>query len=369
MRADIKRRRGEIARLSIIRIYRNEFLLRSSLAWLGPLPEHPLSIGALPESPFNLIRPMASSYAPLSQTNEMSLNLVTIAFSHFCERGRWALDLTRLPYREVRSVPLLHMPIVSWWQWRAGVKGRRDAVSSPLSTPMLLGRSVGRGWDLKLTDSADIMRWAADKLEAQGPVANVTPFPPLYPAASAEDIQAFEADAARNLGPHVRVFAYYHLLPERRLLLQLGLRNCGPLQGAFWCALLPLVKVGLRKGLGITPQRMERARAKILDAFAQASARLEATAASSGCSVDAAYFFGTAPTAADITFAALGSIAVGITQAEGYGAWLPAVEESPEPLRALRAELLATPAGRHIVRMYRDHRRGAPPAAAVGPRL
>jgi glutathione S-transferase len=34
--------------------------------------------------------------------------LITIPLSHYCEKARWALDRTALPYREEPHAPLLH---------------------------------------------------------------------------------------------------------------------------------------------------------------------------------------------------------------------------------------------------------------------
>lgn len=98
-----------------------------------------------------------------SSPAKLDLTLITISFSHFCERGRWALDLARLPYSEVRSLPLLHMPVVAWWQFWAGTQRTRradklDRFNSKLSTPMLLGKGPDGKWTLQITDSADIIQ-------------------------------------------------------------------------------------------------------------------------------------------------------------------------------------------------------------------
>lgn len=104
------------------------------------------------------------AYKPLARAGDLSLTLISISFSHFCERGRWALDAACLPYAEVRTVPLLHMPTVAMWQYWTGVKRQArsdglDKVNSRFSTPTLLGREPSTGkWTLQLTDSADIVQ-------------------------------------------------------------------------------------------------------------------------------------------------------------------------------------------------------------------
>ncbi len=67
--------------------------------------------------------------------------LVTISFSHYCDKARWALDHAGLAYREEAHLPGFHAPAVA----RAG--GTR-------TTPVLV---TDEG---VLPDSKDILAWA-----------------------------------------------------------------------------------------------------------------------------------------------------------------------------------------------------------------
>ena len=78
--------------------------------------------------------------------------LITIPFSHFCEKARWALDRADLAYVEDGHLPLFHAPSAR----RAG--GRT-------SVPVLV-TDAG-----PVIDSTDILRWA----DARGAA------PPLFP--------------------------------------------------------------------------------------------------------------------------------------------------------------------------------------------
>ena len=40
----------------------------------------------------------------------MTLRLITMGFSHYCEKARWALDRAKLDYVEESHAPLLHLP-------------------------------------------------------------------------------------------------------------------------------------------------------------------------------------------------------------------------------------------------------------------
>ena len=224
-----------------------------------------------------MIRTMAESAT--------SLTLVTISFSHFCERGRWALDLTGLPYKEVRSLPLIHMPVVAWWQFWAGTHraaraDKLDRVNSKFSTPLLLGQSKGTGawpgnhqkWVLQLTDSSDIVQFVSSNLES-------TKSASLYPtdASSAAAVRDFEASLCIGLGPSVRAFVYHYVISTPEVFRDLGARNSSGLTAALWSLLYPLIGAGIRRGLVVTASRAERSRVKIVEAFADASRRLQAS--------------------------------------------------------------------------------------------
>src|SRR4051812_1964097 len=68
------------------------------------------------------------------------IRLITIRFSHYCEKARWALDHSGIDYEE-RS----HLPLFAWFPALAG--GRKRTV------PVLVGDGE------RLSDSTDILRW------------------------------------------------------------------------------------------------------------------------------------------------------------------------------------------------------------------
>ncbi len=67
--------------------------------------------------------------------------LITIPFSHFCEKARWALDRVGVPYTEARHLPMFH-----WTATFAAGAGR--TVPALVSDEGVLG------------DSTDIVRYA-----------------------------------------------------------------------------------------------------------------------------------------------------------------------------------------------------------------
>ena len=72
--------------------------------------------------------------------------LITIPISHFCEKARWALDRTGVPYREERHVQLVH-------------RCTCDAPAGGTTAPVLVAA------DGVFTESSDIVAWADRRLD------------------------------------------------------------------------------------------------------------------------------------------------------------------------------------------------------------
>lgn len=108
-------------------------------------------------------------------------SLVTISFSHFCEKGRWALDRGGIPYREEPHAPVVHL---------LGTLPRGGR-----STPLLL-LPDGRA----LKSSRELLH----HVDAQRPGLLY----PREPALRAE-VDALEARFDDELGPATRRLAYH----------------------------------------------------------------------------------------------------------------------------------------------------------------
>jgi glutathione S-transferase len=243
------------------------------------------------------------------------MRLITIPFSHYCEKARWGLEHARLGFDEEGHAPLVHWQAV----WRAG--GRR-------TVPVLVTD------DAVLVDSTDILRFADRRASADRR---------LYPTEIEPEVAALAARYDRELGPHARRIAYYHALPHRERVLQLAARGIPRWELAMLRATYPLVRALITRGLRISDDGVKRSLERVERVFADVGARL---------SDGRRYLAGDRFTAADLTFAALAApllFPVEHPRAIGDGA--------PPALLALRDRLRATRAGAHGLRMYRDHRR------------
>jgi glutathione S-transferase len=241
------------------------------------------------------------------------LRLVTIPFSHYCEKARWALDRTGVPYREEGYLPMLAwMPAL-----RAGGKRTVPVLVTPEGA---------------VPDSTDILRWA----DGRGACA------PLWPTGDG-DAAALEEQFDKSLGPASRRVAYDAMLGERRAL-EAMLDAAPAWQARLARPLLPVIVRMLRKGLKIEPAAVERSRRRLDEIFAEVGARL---------SDRRRYLTGDAFTAADLTFAALSAPLVA---PPGYDRWLPPRDTWSTAMHEMVDRYRATPAGQFAMRVYRDHR-------------
>jgi glutathione S-transferase len=244
---------------------------------------------------------------------------ITIPFSHFCEKGRWALDWCRVPYVERGFLPGLHL----FHTRRIG--GR--------TVPALVRDDGGA-----LTDSTAILRWA----DAQAPADKK-----LLPegGAARAEADALEEELDEVLGPATRLWAYAHGLRNRPLMRALVAPSFpSAIDRTLLLLLLPLVGRVIEKQYGATPEAGERAEGVIVEGFAKVSALLEKRP----------YLAGDRFGAADLTFAALGGAIV----LPRENRWLDHEVEMPAPMRAFIDRLRATRAGEHAARCYRQHRAG-----------
>ena len=255
----------------------------------------------------------------------MTPRLVTLAFSHYNEKARWALDHCGVAYKEHRFMPGFSQLAV--FAATRGRGGRTDAVSSTLSTPVLI---TGDGE--RICDSTDIARWAQD-------TTGVSLFPE---PAVLELVDEF----GRELGPYTRRLAYWHVLKSPSAMRVMADRNVGRAQALAYRALAPVGARLLVRGLRIDAAHARTDTERVEAQLARVEARLAGRD----------YLVGDRFTAADLTFAALLAPLLLVTRAEGYGATLPDASQLLPETNAIVAELRARPAGRFALAVYRRNR-------------
>lgn len=255
--------------------------------------------------------------------------LVTISFSHYCEKARWALDLAGVRYRETPFMPALHLPYVAW-KLRGSDVGTRDSASSRYSTPLL-----SRG-ALRVSDSREIVRYV-DTHHGTGSL-----FAP-------KEAEALDREYAEHLGPHTRRVVYYFGLARPSLLFGLADAQVDGPQAFLFRAFFPVGRAFLRRALQIDERGYRTSLDRIRQAADKAAARL---------ADGRPYLCGDDFSVADLGFASMMAPAVFPPE---YGVSLPRLEglepDAQEIVRTYREH----PAGEFTLRMYREHRRPAEP--------
>ena len=242
--------------------------------------------------------------------------LITLPLSHFCEKARWALDLAGIDYREERHLPLIHR----WHTRRLGA-----------STVPILVTDEGA-----LTDSADIVRYADRHSRAAK----------LLPSRTADHQEALELERYldRELGPHVRRWAYFHILGSRRLLNRVASTGVQMPERLFTSPIMSVTRPLIRRGYRVGPDTAERSLQRVHEVFQAVGERLMDRRR---------YLVADELSVADITFAAL---AAPMLLPERHGGAQPSLDELPEAMRSECLRMRATPAGAYALGLYERHR-------------
>jgi glutathione S-transferase len=246
------------------------------------------------------------------------LCLVTIPFSHYCEKARWILERAGLSFEERGYMPVLHMS----------------------GTLPLGGRSVPllRAGSACFTDSTDIALYVDSLVGEEAR---------LYPAdqSTRTEALALEDSFDRRLGPHSRRWVYFHVLANRDRALEFMRPFGTETEIKVFGAAFPLLSRMMKAVMKITPESAERSLRYARDSFASVSERL---------SDGRRFLLGDRLSIADVTFAALGAPLV--FPSNYGGSTQPGMPEVPAPLATEVESFRKTPAGQFVLRLYDEHR-------------
>jgi len=276
--------------------------------------------------------------------------LLSITFSHFNEKARWALAYYCVPYTHQLLLPWLHIftvkPIVDSG---VGNTETRDTISSPFSTPCLtLYSASGTDLEESFHDSHDILVHLSEKFSSPDHVNLYTSCGPE----KADDIHALERHYDEVLGIAVRDFFYLEMSIYNKWHAMLpfafiGFRNrVGVLQSLLWFGLSPLLGRMITTMMDITPEGYQKTLQTCREEFKHASELLEKSK----------YLAGSRLSAADITFAALSFPILGITHKEGYQLHSVPSSAWSSQAKGFQQELRNTKAGQHVLRLFKEER-------------
>ena len=244
--------------------------------------------------------------------------MISIPVSPYCELARWALDWWGIPYVEECHTPVFHV---------------------------LASRRYGGGSVVPVVDTGEASlldaREVFDYYEARSPVDQK-----LFPSdvedrAEAKCLFDFFFD---TFGVAVRAWAYAYMLPVRHTTLRAWIDRAPWWER--WCAQIfyPLLASGVRRSLALKPTTIADQQAVIEAALAQ----VESTLADGRRFLMSERF-----TAPDLALAAL---AAPILLPAEFGGPLPSLNELPIPMRVAVQRWRASPAGKFILRLYKENR-------------
>jgi glutathione S-transferase len=242
--------------------------------------------------------------------------LITMRLSHYCEKARWGLDRLAFPYREEAHAPLVHRIFTTR--------------NKGTTVPMLVHGAQS------LADSTEILLYV-DAIRGGGL---------LYPRDSAlkQEVQELENTFDRELGRHVRRWAYSHLLDERKLLVRLWSDGAPRAEALVIPAVLPIARWLIRRNYRITTDGAARSLDRVVDVFERVEARL---------GEGRSYLVGDCFTAADLTLA---SLAAPLLFPAECRAALPPLDRVPPKMQDQVARFRETVAGKFAIGMYQRER-------------
>lgn len=240
--------------------------------------------------------------------------LVTIRYSHYCEKARWALERARIEFVEEP-----HVPVLSW----IGTLGSRGNRTAPV---FVAGEKV-------YSESTDVLRYAdehgsAEKLFTGDP-----------------EVEHLEEHYDRHFGPTARRAVYDDVLrlPRAQLAELLG-KDAPRWEKRVARVATPVIGGMIRRGLRVTPSEVKRSKEMVDRIFAEVEALLKD---------GRPYLTGDRFTAADLTFAALASV---IVFPDGYARYALPLAELPANITSVVHRYREKPAGAFAMRMYAEHR-------------
>jgi glutathione S-transferase len=243
-----------------------------------------------------------------------NLELFQFDASHYNEKARWALDYKRVPHQRHTLLPGPHRLTAM-------------RLSGQPMVPFL------RGPDGIVAGSSQII----DSLE------RAYPEPALYPADASPRERALEIQRwfDSEIGPEVRRAKFFDILPDAGYIARVFAGRKGRLTQTAYRAIVPVVRVVMRREMRITADTAETARQRT-------QAGLDFVVSEAGPD---GYLVGHTFTVADLTAAALLALTV----------WLPGTSMAlPEPRAAVEDRWMARwachPGTEWVKEMYRRHR-------------
>jgi glutathione S-transferase len=241
------------------------------------------------------------------------IGLYQFTFSHYCEKARWALDYKGARYRTINLLPGLHMRVA-----------KKLTPDPSLPIVVLDDGTV-------VQDSTAIISFLDEEYAVR----------PLTPRDSEQAKKALEWEAYldEEIGVTLRLWFYYHLLPDRERALRFMLDGAPWYGRPLFTFVFPRVRSAMMDFMNINADSAKRSQERLLTALDRLDNALK----------DRRHLVGDRFTRADLTACALLSPYC-----------IPGDQEAsamfPEQLQEQRDKHKSSPFFGWVRDMYKDHR-------------
>jgi glutathione S-transferase len=240
------------------------------------------------------------------------LTLYQFTFSYFCEKARWALDYKGLPYTPRNLLPGPHRRVVL-------------RLARKPTVPLLIDDGA------IIQGSTEII----DHLDSKYPEHPLTP----ADRSQAKESREWEAYLDEKIGVPLRLWGYYHLLPDRRLALKRMLRGAPWHARIYYPLIFPKVRERMSRYLHIDAESARQAEQRVVTALE----RLDDAIASRP------YLVGGQFTRADLTACSLLAL---LRAPQGADA----AKDLPEAIVRFASAHGSRPCAQWVLRTYAEHR-------------
>lgn len=247
------------------------------------------------------------------------LRLITIPISHYCEKGRWALERVGMPYREERHVQGIH---------RFAARRAGGGITVPvLVTP-----------DGAIGESNEILAWVDGHTPSEHRLF------PGEPEARRE-VERLCRRFDEELGPKGRRLMYVHMLAQRKLAMRFNNQGVPPWEERTIRYGWPLFARVVQRALEIHPG---------VEVDDEAAVWRELDYVAELLADGRPHLCGERFGAADLTFAAMSA---SVVMPPIYGVRLPQPEVLLPQTAALVEQVREHPAGRYALELFAKDRR------------
>jgi glutathione S-transferase len=269
--------------------------------------------------------------------------LITIPVSHYCEKTRWALTRSQIPFVEERHMPPFHRFATRRIGRQTESVTEAERQLSPInrfvsqfvggqSVPVLITETG------ILNSSEEILKYV-DEIASEG--SKLYPTNPEYRQQIVELIALFDS----VLAPVVRQWFYFYTFDRSQLIQPLWCQGVPWFEQVFFPIVFRWMRSNVFQMYTINIESTILAHERICNIFETVESLL----------VDGrTYLVGNQFSAADLTFATL---AAAVVMPTGYGITLPELNKLPTQMVIDIQAFRETLAGKFVLRLYEEHER------------